>query len=72
MQLDDDDINDICVDGIPTTAKLTLFWSIKTTIPVFTVYQKVVQLHIRSEVFMVVTMNNAIFWDIMLCGSCEN
>jgi hypothetical protein len=21
---------------------------------------------------MVVTMNNAIFWDIMLCGSCEN
>jgi hypothetical protein len=27
---------------------------------------------VRFEVFMAVTMKNAIFWDVMLCGSCKN
>jgi hypothetical protein len=27
---------------------------------------------IRFEVFMAVTMKNAIFWDVMPCGSCNN
>jgi hypothetical protein len=27
---------------------------------------------LRFEVFMVVTMKNAIFWDVMPCGSCKN
>jgi hypothetical protein len=26
----------------------------------------------RFEVFMAVTMKNAIFWDVLLCGSCKN
>jgi hypothetical protein len=25
---------------------------------------------LRFEVFMTVTMKNAIFWDVMPCGSC--
>jgi hypothetical protein len=24
------------------------------------------------EVFMAVTMKNAVFWDVMTCGSCKN
>jgi hypothetical protein len=28
--------------------------------------------HVRFEVFMVVAMENAIFWDVMPCGSCKN
>jgi hypothetical protein len=28
--------------------------------------------YIRFEVFMVVTMKNAIFWDVMPCGSYKN
>jgi hypothetical protein len=27
---------------------------------------------VRFEVFTVVNMKNAIFWDITLCGSCKN
>jgi hypothetical protein len=27
---------------------------------------------VRFEVFMVVTMRNAIFWDVAPCGSYEN
>jgi hypothetical protein len=27
---------------------------------------------VRFEVFVVVTMKNAIFWDVMPCGCCEN
>jgi hypothetical protein len=29
-------------------------------------------LHVRFEVFTVVTMKYGIFWDVMLCGSCKN
>jgi hypothetical protein len=29
-------------------------------------------LSIRSEAFTAVTMNNAVFWDLMPCGSCKN
>jgi hypothetical protein len=28
--------------------------------------------HVRFEVFTAVTMKNAIFWDVMPCGSCKN
>jgi hypothetical protein len=28
--------------------------------------------HIRSEVFTVVTMKNAVSWNVMLCVSCKN
>jgi hypothetical protein len=28
--------------------------------------------HVRFEVFMAVTMKNAIFWDVVLCRSCVN
>jgi hypothetical protein len=28
--------------------------------------------YVRFEVFMAVTMKNAVFWDIMPCGSCKN
>jgi hypothetical protein len=28
--------------------------------------------HVRFEVFMAVAMKNAVFWDIMPCGSCKN
>jgi hypothetical protein len=27
---------------------------------------------VRFEVFIVVTMKNAILWDVTLCGSCKN
>jgi hypothetical protein len=27
---------------------------------------------VRFEVYMVVTMKNAAFWDVTLCGSCKN
>jgi hypothetical protein len=27
---------------------------------------------VRFEVFMAVTMKNAVFWDITLCGLCKN
>jgi hypothetical protein len=27
---------------------------------------------VRFEVFMAVTMKNAVFWDVMPCGSCKN
>jgi hypothetical protein len=27
---------------------------------------------IRFEVFMVVTMKNGVFWDVIKCGSCKN
>jgi hypothetical protein len=29
-------------------------------------------LHVRFEDFMVMTMKNAIFWDVTPCGSCKN
>jgi hypothetical protein len=29
-------------------------------------------MHVRSDDFMVVTMKNAIFWDVTLYGSCKN
>jgi hypothetical protein len=29
-------------------------------------------LHVRFRVFMAVTMKNAVFWDVTLCGSCKN
>jgi hypothetical protein len=29
-------------------------------------------LYVRFEVFMAVTMNNAVFWDVIPCGSCKN
>jgi hypothetical protein len=28
--------------------------------------------YVRFEVFTAVTMKNAIFWDVMPCGSCKN
>jgi hypothetical protein len=28
--------------------------------------------NVRFEVFTAVTMKNAIFWDVMPCGSCRN
>jgi hypothetical protein len=28
--------------------------------------------HVRFEVFMAVTMKNAVFWDVTACGSCKN
>jgi hypothetical protein len=28
--------------------------------------------YVRSVVFTAVTMKNAIFWDVMPCGSCKN
>jgi hypothetical protein len=28
--------------------------------------------NVRFEVFRVVTMKNAVFWDVMPCGSCKN
>jgi hypothetical protein len=28
--------------------------------------------HVRIEVFMMVTMKNAVFWDVTPCGSCKN
>jgi hypothetical protein len=30
------------------------------------------QFFVRFEVFTVVTMKNAAFWDVTLCGSCKN
>jgi hypothetical protein len=27
---------------------------------------------VRFLVFMAVTMNNGVFWDVTLCGSCKN
>jgi hypothetical protein len=27
---------------------------------------------VRVEVFMEMTMKNAVFWDIVPCGSCKN
>jgi hypothetical protein len=27
---------------------------------------------VRFEVFMAVTMNNAVFWDVTPCDSCKN
>jgi hypothetical protein len=30
------------------------------------------KVHVKFEVFMVVTMKNAVFWDVMPCGSCKN
>jgi hypothetical protein len=37
-------------------------------------YQRVFSsvLVVRFEVFTAVTMNNAVFWDVMACGSCKN
>jgi hypothetical protein len=29
-------------------------------------------MYVRFNVFMAVTMKNAIFWDLTLCGSCKN
>jgi hypothetical protein len=29
-------------------------------------------LHVRFEVFTVVTMNNDVFWDVMPCDCCKN
>jgi hypothetical protein len=28
--------------------------------------------YVRFEVFTVVAMKNAVFWDVMLCGPCKN
>jgi hypothetical protein len=28
--------------------------------------------YVRFEVFMAVTMKNAVFWDVMPCGCCKN
>jgi hypothetical protein len=33
---------------------------------------KLYKTYVRFEVFMAVTMKNAAFWDVMLCGSCKN
>jgi hypothetical protein len=30
------------------------------------------QYNIRFEVFTAVTMKNGVFWDVTLCGSCNN
>jgi hypothetical protein len=30
------------------------------------------KLYVRFEVFTAVTMKNAVFWNVMPCGSCEN
>jgi hypothetical protein len=27
--------------------------------------------YVRFEVFMAMTVKNAVFWDVTLCGSCE-
>jgi hypothetical protein len=32
----------------------------------------VCRIFVRSEVFMAVTMKNAIFWDVAPCGTCKN
>jgi hypothetical protein len=29
-------------------------------------------MYVRFEVFTVVIMKNAVFWDVMPCGSCKN
>jgi hypothetical protein len=34
--------------------------------------QKLIVIDVRFEVSMVVTIKNAIFWDVMLCGSCRS
>jgi hypothetical protein len=34
-------------------------------------YQKT-DTDLRVEVFTAMTVNNAVFWDVMLCGSCKN
>jgi hypothetical protein len=31
-----------------------------------------VQSHVRFEVITVVTMKNAVYWDVTSCGSCKN
>jgi hypothetical protein len=28
--------------------------------------------NVKFEVFTVVTMKNAVLWDVTLCGSCKN
>jgi hypothetical protein len=30
------------------------------------------KIHIRFEVFTAVFMKNAVFWDVIPCGSCKN
>jgi hypothetical protein len=32
----------------------------------------ILKLYVRFEVFVVVTVNNAVFCDVTLCGSCKN
>jgi nucleoside permease NupC len=34
--------------------------------------QNILHAYVRSEVFTVVTMKNAVFWDVTPCGSCKN
>jgi hypothetical protein len=41
------------------------FTSTKTT-------DKITVLRVRFEVFTAVTMKNAVFWDVITCGSCKN
>jgi hypothetical protein len=35
-------------------------------------WNRIITAFVRFEVFMVVTMKNAVFWDITLCGFCKN
>jgi hypothetical protein len=32
---------------------------------------KLLHSYVRFEVFTAVTMKNAVFWDVTLCGSCN-
>jgi hypothetical protein len=42
----------------------TIWWRIQI--------MKLLIMHVKSEVFMAVTMKNAVFWDVTPCSSCVN
>jgi hypothetical protein len=51
----------LCVEG---------WWGL--LVPAALLYMMQIQQFVRFEIFMVVTMKNGVFWDVMACGSCKN
>jgi hypothetical protein len=55
-----------------------VFWDIKTQVVphrrhiTSSLQSSAGYCYVRSEVYTAVTMKNAVFWDMTLCGSCKN
>jgi hypothetical protein len=47
-------------------------FAIFVTILTYILVMKQHDIHVRSEVFMAVTMKSTVFWDVTSCGSCKN